>query len=371
MKKFWLALVGLGGLVVLIIGIKAVQIGDLLGFVGEMEEAGFPPVAVASVPVREVKWERGLEFVGTLRAVQGVTLTSEVGGIISAIRVENGAEVAEGDVLFQLDESRELAQLNSAKARARLAKANLERARGLSAKAIIAQAELDTAVSEYDVAQAMVANLQAIIDEKVIRAPFAGRVGIRQVNLGQTVSPGDPLIPLHQNDQMFVDFAVPQTQLPELQVGQALSLRTDGLEEPVEGRVAAINPVISESTRTAAVQGLLANPGEILRPGQFVMVRVLLAEEEAGLAVPQSAVVAQAFGDSVFVVEGEPGVEVVRQQFVQLGTRQGDWVMVEKGLQAGERVVSAGAFKLMSGLRVMLDDAMQPLADEAPTPGNR
>lgn len=371
MKKFWLALTGLAGLVVLILGIKAAQIGSLLGFIGEMEEAGMPPVSVASSPVREVQWERGRDYVGTLRPVKGVLLTVEVGGIVSSIEVENGAEVREGDVLFRLDESRERAQLNSAKARARLAKTNLERARGLLAKAIIAQAELDAAEAEFEVAEATVANLQAIIDEKVIRAPFDGRVGIREVNLGQTVSPGDPLIPIHQNKEIFVDFAVPQTQLPDLAEGQKLLVRTDGLEEPAVGRIVAINPVIAEATRTVTVQGLLDNPGEILRPGQFVMVRVVFPEEETGLAVPLSAVLAQPFGDSVFVIEGPEGRETVRQQFVQLGTRRGDWVLVEKGLEPGQRVVSAGAFKLTSGMRVELNDAMQPEAEEEPAPRNR
>ncbi|MDX2081993.1 MAG: efflux RND transporter periplasmic adaptor subunit [Terrimicrobiaceae bacterium] len=371
MKKFLIAgailLVVLGG----IVGFKALQIADLIGFATQMEAAGMPPSSVATAVAAEQDWEETLQFVGTLRPVQGVTLTAELGGVVRTIEVENGARVEKGQILMQLDTTQEVADLASADARLRLAQVNLERAKGLLEKRIVPRSEYDSAAAAYDEARAVVANLQAIINKKVIRAPFAGRVGIRLVNLGQTVRIGEELIPLHQNDPIFVDFAVPQTRLAGLKVGQTIRLSSDGLEAPVPGKIEAINPVINETTRTAVVQGLIQNPDDRLRAGQFGMVDVVLSQGRPVLAIPSSAVISEAFGDSVYVVEkNDKGEEIVRQQFVQLGVRKGDFVAVTKGLNPGERVVSAGAFKLTNGARVQVNDAMQPEASTSPRPQN-
>jgi membrane fusion protein (multidrug efflux system) len=252
----------------------------------------------------------------------------------------------------------------------RLAQVNLERAKGLFEKRIVPRSEYDTALAAFDEARAQVANLQAIISKKIIRAPFAGKVGIRRVNLGQTVKPGEELIPLHQSDPIFVEFAVPQTRLASVKIGQTLRLTTDGLDTPVTGRVEAINPVIDEVTRTALVQGILRNPEDRLRAGQFAIVDVILPGEEDVVAIPASAVLAEAYGTSVFIVDESGSQPVVRQQFVQLGARKGDFVQVLKGLEPGDRVVSAGAFKLTNGARVEIHDAMQPEPSLNPNPPN-
>lgn len=371
MKKWILTFALVLGFIGVIFAIKAAQIFSLLGFFKESEAAGMPPTPVATALVVEDKWETTLRFIGTLRAVQGVTLTAEVPGVVSSIHAENGSEVQAGDLLLTLDTALEEADLASAKARLRLAQVNLERTNGLLAKRIVAQSELDTAQAEFDEASAAVQNLEATIAKKRVRAPFAGRVGIRRVNLGQTVAVGDEFFPLHQSDPIYVEFSVPQTRLRYINVGERLRVKTDGLDAPVEGRVEAINPVVDEVTRTARVQGILRNPEEKLRAGQFAQVEVILPEIAEVLRVPASALLVEAFGSSVFVVEeDENGNLIARQQFVQTDRYQGDFVSVTRGLKAGQRIVSAGAFKLSPGMRIVPNDAMQPEAELHPQPPN-
>lgn len=359
-KKFVVVLVGLGVVLGAIIGLKAVQIGSLISFASASEAAGMPPVSVATAVAEEAEWEQTLRFPGTLRPVQGVTLTAEVGGVVDQIAVENGSAVKAGELLLSLDAREDRAQLASAVARRRLAQLNLERARELKEKRIVAQSELDAAIAEFDEADAAVTNLQALIEKKTIRAPFDGEAGIRTVNLGQTVRPGDPLWPVYSNDPIFVEFDVPQTRLPQLALGMRLRVETDGLKEPAVGEVTAINPVMDDVTRTVRVQGTLRNPDGVMRPGQFVMVDVVLPELARVVAIPATAIVAAAYGDSVFLVEEKEGKMVARQQFVQTGPARGDFVAIRKGVAPGDRVVSAGAFKLSNGMTVEPNDAMQP-----------
>lgn len=370
MKKFLIVAASLALVLGGIIGMKATQIMSLIGFATAAEKAGMPPMPVATTEVKKDFWEDTLEFTGSLRAVQGVTLSAEVGGTVTRIAVENGAMVRAGETLIEIDARQERADLASAQARLRLAKINLDRAKGLLDKRIVARSEYDSAQAAYDEAAATVENLQAVISKKTILAPFAGQAGIRLVNAGQTVSPGDPLLPLFSNDPIFVEFDVPQTRLEKITTGQTLRLSSDGLAAPVEGTVSAVNPLVSESTRSARVQGTLANPGNLLRPGQFVRVEVLMPTTEEVMAVPTSAIQSAAYGDSVFVVEEKEGKMIARQQFVQLGRQRGDFVAVRKGLSPGERVVSAGAFKLSNGAAVTVDDAMQPEPSLAPDVNN-
>jgi membrane fusion protein, multidrug efflux system len=360
-----------GGLVVVlgaVLGLKAAQILSLIGFAGEMEAAGYPPVPVATRAAERAEWEETLRFTGSLKPVQGVTLTAEVPGTVSAIHVENGARVAEGQPLIDLDAREEKAELESARARLRLAALNLDRTRGLLEKRILAQSEFDAAQATYDEAAATVENLLAMIAKKSIVAPFAGQAGIRLVNLGQTVAPGDRLLPLHSSDPIFVEFAVPQTRLGRIAVGNTLRVTSDGLDEPVTGGVTVINPMVDEASRTARVQGVLQNTDGALRPGQFVVVDVVLPGRREVVAIPSSAVVAASYGDSVFVVEEQEGKMVARQQFVRTGGQRGDFVAIEKGLDPGDRVVSAGAFKLSNGAVVAPNDAMQPEPSLNPAP---
>lgn len=368
--KILLVLLGLGVILGVIVGVKAAQIGSLLGFVGESEKAGLPPVAVASAEARRDAWEDVEKFTGSLRAVQGGMLTSEASGLVKEILVENGSEVKEGQLLVRIDSSEEMADLASAEAALRLAKINRDRAEELIKKRIIARSEFDTAKAEYDQASARVEELKALIDKKMVRAPFSGTAGIRLVNVGEAVRQGDRLIPVHASDPIFVDFSVPQTKMSKLKVGQPIRVSTDGLDVPAQGVITAINPVFEEETRTALVQGTLRNEDERLRAGQFAEVEVVLPQKLEVLSIPLSSVVAAPYGSSVFVVEGEPGSLTVRQQFVKLGPRRGDFISVEKGLEPGDRVVSAGAFKLRNGAKVTVNDEMQPEPSLEPQPDN-
>jgi membrane fusion protein (multidrug efflux system) len=273
-------------------------------------------------------------------------------------------------VLLELDTTQEQADLASAMAALRLAKINLDRNKGLLEKRIIAQSEYDSAAATFDQEQAKTATLRATIAKKVIRAPFSGRVGIRTVNLGQTVKAGDELIPLHSSDPIYVEFSVPQTRLESISVGQTIRVTTDGVKEPVEGLITAVNPVVDEATRTARVQGTLRNKDGILRAGLFAEVEVVLPQRLDVVAVPISSIINAAYGDSIFIVEEKDGKLTVRQQFVKLGRKRGDFIAVTMGLNAGDRVVSAGAFKLTNGAAVIVNDAMQPEPSLNPTPDN-
>jgi len=374
MKRWKKIALTVGGLVVLlggIVALKATQIGSLIGFSTAMEKAGMPPSPVATVVAVQAAWEETLKFTGSIRAVQGVTLTVELPGKVLRIGVENGAQVKQGDVLMELDTTQEQADLASAEAGLRLAKLNLDRNKGLLDKRIIAQSDYDSIAAIFDQEQAKTATIRATIAKKIIRAPFAGRVGIRTVNLGQTVRAGDELIPLHSSDPIYVEFSVPQTRLDSISVGQTIRVTTDGLKMPVVGLITAINPVVEEATRTARVQGTLENKEGLLLAGLFAEVEVVLPEKVDVVAVPISAVTTAAYGDSIFVIEENGDKLTARQQFVKLGRKRGDFVSVIKGLNSGDRVVSAGAFKLTNGAPVVVNDAMQPEASLAPTPVNR
>jgi len=370
LKKILLTVLGLVVILGGIVGLKALQIGSLIGFASASEAAGMPPTPVAtSVAIGET-WEETLTFTGSLRAVQGVTLTAELPGTVVKLDVENGADVKQGDILLELDTTQEQADLASALAGLRLAKINLDRTKELLDKRIIAESEYDTAVATFDQEQAKSATLRATIEKKIIRAPFTGRAGIRKVNLGQTLAAGDELIPLHSSDPIYVEFSVPQTQLDSITVGQALRVATDGVNEPVSGEITAINPVVDEATRSARVQGTLRNADGSLRAGLFAEVEVVLPKKLDVVAVPISSILNAAYGDSVYVIEEKAGKMTARQQFVKLGRNRGDFVSVVKGLTAGDRVVSAGAFKLTNGASVVINDAMQPEASKEPTPDN-
>ena len=370
LKKILLTVLGLVVILGGIVGLKALQIGSLIGFASASEAAGMPPTPVAtSVAIGET-WEETLTFTGSLRAVQGVTLTAELPGTVVKLDVENGADVKQGDILLELDTTQEQADLASALAGLRLAKINLDRTKELLDKRIIAESEYDTVVATFDQEQAKSATLRATIAKKIIRAPFTGRAGIRKVNLGQTLAAGDELIPLHSSDPIYVEFSVPQTQLDSITVGQALRVATDGVNEPVPGEITAINPVVDEATRSARVQGTLRNADGSLRAGLFAEVEVVLPKKLDVVAVPISSILNAAYGDSVYVIEEKAGKMTARQQFVKLGGNRGDFVSVVKGLAAGDRVVSAGAFKLTNGASVVINDAMQPEASKEPTPDN-
>lgn len=361
-------LIILGGLA----GTKALQFMAL----ASMGEFTPPPEIVTAAAVREEMWEPTLAAVGSVAAVQGVLLKNEEAGTVRRIAFESGAQVEAGDLLVELDTTSEQAQLRAAEAAAQLARLSLERARDLRRQNTVAQAELDAAQAHYEQATAQVENLRALIAKKTIRAPFAGRVGIRQVNLGQFVAVGSPIVSLQSLDPVYVDFALPQQRLAQLSPGMAVRVTTDSFPGTTfAGQLTAVNPEVDPVTRNVRLQATLANADGRLRPGMFVNVAAVLPEKERVLVVPVTAVRYAPYGDSVFVVEEKTAAngqvsKVLRQQFVRLGRAQGDFVVVTSGLTAGETVVSSGVFKLRNGAAVTVDNTLAPRPSLAPTPPN-
>lgn len=353
-------------------GIKALQIGKMIV---HGEQYVPPPQPVNTAAVHRESWQSLLTSVGSLEAVQGVMVTAELTGKVVHIAFESGTMVQAGDLLVQQDISSEKAQLRGAEAVRDLAKVNLERLSKLLTDEAISQSQYDDAAAKFKEDAAQVDNIQAIIAKKTIRAPFAGRLGIRLVNLGQTLNEGEEIVSLQSLEPIFVNFLLPQQQLPQIQRGLRVQVTTDALPgQIIEGEVTAINPQVDSSTRNLRVQATVANSQERLRPGMFVKVAVLLPVQEKVLAIPATALLYAPYGDSVFVVEekksekdGQSG-KILRQQFVRLGEKRGDFVSVVSGLKEGETVVSTGAFKLRNGQAVVVDNTLAPEFKLIPNP---
>src|SRR5262245_54113949 len=288
-----------------------------------------PPEAVTTVIAQQEQWQGSLSVIGTVTAVNGVVVAADLPGVVQKILFKSGERVEQGQVLVELDTRQELAQLAAAKARLDLTRLNLDRIRGLREEGINSQTELDTAVAEQKEAEGMVGEIGATIDRKTIRAPFKGITGIRQVNLGQYLDSGTPIVPLQSLDPIYVNFDVPQQHLARMRTGGEVQIEADGSPgaEP-KGRISAIDSVIDESTRNVRVQATFDNPRSALRPGMFVTARVLIDAKDSVIALPASAINYAPYGDSVYIVEEMKGPKGesyrgVRQQFVKLGGARG------------------------------------------------
>lgn len=379
-KSVLIALLGVLVVIGVLAGIKTLQINKMID-----QAAGFqpPPETVTAMPVAADSWETRLTAVGSLSAVQGVTVTAELPGKVVKIAFEAGMPVAAGDLLVHQDTSAEQALLPGAEAAVVLARSILDRFRALLVDAAVSQAEVDAALARHLQAVAEVENLRANIAKKNIRAPFAGRLGIRQVNLGQMLETGDKIVTLQALDPIFVDFLVPQHQLSLLRSGLKVRVTTDAMPGQVlEGEITTINPEVETATRNIRVQGLIGNADEWLRPGMYVDVEVVMPKRKEVLAIPATAVLYAPYSDSVFVVEDAADLEsqavegplsgkLLRQQFVRLGEKRGDFVEVVSGLQAGETVVSSGVFKLHNKQAVTIDNTLQPEFQLQPEPEDR
>jgi membrane fusion protein (multidrug efflux system) len=373
-KQWLLATVSIIGLLAVLVGIKAGQIGSMIATGKSFTP---PPESVTSAPVEATEWQPSNPASGSVVAVHGVTLGAELPGTVREVAFDSGAWVRQGALLIRLDTSSEEAQLVGARADATLARLALERARSLRQSDVNTPADLDGAEARSAQAGAAVAGLEAAIAKKTIRAPFAGRIAIRQIEVGQVVTPGTPVASLQSVDPTFVDFWLPQQALSTLQVGQLVRLQTDtwpGLSW--EGRLTTINPEIDPATRNVRLRATFPNGDGRLRPGMFAGVEVLSANRQAVLLVPATSAVYAPYGDSVFVLEsvsepGKPPATVARQRFVRLGERRGDLVAVVSGLKAGETVVSSGAFKLRNGVTVVVHNDQAPGALLDPKPVDR
>jgi membrane fusion protein (multidrug efflux system) len=369
-KKFLFALLGLGVVFGAIFLVKKKQFAAPPPF-------QMPPEGVTTAAVMAQDWDHTINSVGTLRADQGVTVSSEGQGAIRKIAFESGAVVKAGDVLVELDTDVERAQLEAAQSRAELSRLTLERARSLWDRAAMAKSEFDTADAAFKQAVADVESLKAVLEKKTMRAPFSGRVGIRQVNLGQFLDRGNPIVTLQALDPIHVDFSLPQQRLADCKVGYVARVTSDSRPGLVfTGTITAISPQIDATTRTITVEATFKNADEQLSPGMFVNVEVVAPEQDHVVAIPATAVYYQAFGDSVFVVKDVKDEKTgqvskhAEQRFVRLGRTQGDFVAVLSGVKDGEEVVTTGAFKLSNGTTLLIDNSLAPKAELQPTPKN-
>jgi membrane fusion protein (multidrug efflux system) len=333
-----------------------------------------PPEAVTTIVAREDQWQATLTAIGTVAAVHGVTVSADLPGIVQKIAFESGKKVRAGEVLVLLDLSQERAQLAAAEAQRDLAEISFKRMRGLREKGVSSQAEFDRATAESRQAEARVAEIQAIIERKTIRSPFSGVLGIRQVNLGQYLAGGAPVVPLQSLDPIYVNFAVPQQEVGKLRVGAEVRVTAEGMMGiESTGKITAINSIVDEATRNVQIQATFDNPQGKLRSGMFVQAHVVLGAAEPVVALPASAINYAPYGDSIFIVQDTKGPDGkpylgVRQQFVKLGSTRGDQVALVSGVAPGDEVVTSGVFKLRNGAAVLVNNEIQPSNDPAPQP---
>lgn len=375
----------IAGLVILVLvlaALKGAEIAKVIAYGKKARGAGPPPETVNTFVAQEQSWDETLRSVGSVAAARGVSISNDAAGIVWRIHFESGAAAHEGDVLVELDTRVERAQLASAQAKENLAAANLARTRALFESGSIGEAQLDTDSAQLAGAKADAEALAQQIERKTVRAPFAGRLGIRLVNVGQYLAPGTPITVLESSEATYVDFDLPQQDLPRLAVGMPVRLTLGGGHggsptQSADGAIAAVAPQVDPTTRNIEVRASVPASATWLRPGMFVEVAVVEPRKEPVTAVPETAIVHASYGDSVFVVEDEKGNKgahgrkVAREQFVQLGATRGDFVAVTKGVSPGQSVVSAGAFKLRNGARVRVSNAVETEPELEPRPPNR
>lgn len=369
-KKVVLAIIIVIALVVLIAGVKALQIKAMIDG-GAAMMANMPPTTVSSAKVQSGEWEVIVPAVGTVTAVHGVTLSVELSGTVQKINFESGTSVKQGDLLVQLDVTSEEAQLRSAEAQAELTRIEVERAQTLRKTNAIAASEFDTAETKSTQAKAEVDSIRATIAKKTIRAPFDGRLGIRQVNLGQFVNVATPIVTIQSMTPIYVDFSLPQQEIGSIKNGMKIRAIVDSFEgEKFEGSLTAIGSDLDKTTRSIMLQATLDNPEGKLRPGMFARVELVQPKLSKVLYVPATAIIHEAYQDAVFVIEAnEKGDgKVIRQQLIRLGVARGDFVQVTEGLKEGDEVVSSGVFKLRNQSPVVVDNTHAPKPELAPTP---
>ncbi len=362
------------GLVVVVGIIASIKVLQIRKMISAGKQAHQPPAVVTVVKVQEDVWQQRLEAVGSLSAVQGVTIAPDLPGKVTEIDFFSGQSVRKGDLLLRLDTSTEQARLSAAETAVTLAKINRKRARELVHRKSMSKAELDATDAGYREAVAKVDEIQAIIDKKNIKAPFSGRLGIRQVNLGQVLAQGEPIVLLQNLDPVYVDFSLPQQNFVALAPGVAVQVTTDALPGKMfTGKITAVDPGVDPKTRNIKAQATLANSENTLRPGMFVQVEVLLAEKKDVLVLPETAILYAPYGDSVYVVEKKKGsaagkpLLVLRQQVVRTGRTRGDFITITSGLNKGQTVVTTGVFKFHNGQTVVIDNSLAPEFSLHPT----
>ncbi len=362
---------------ILAVVLLVVVVGGIVGFnlFRDKMIAGYfatmqpPPVTVSTIEVEPVTWRPGLNAIGTARAEQGVDLAVETAGIVEEILFQANAQVEAGQHLMQLGDSIEQADLAAAQASLELSQTQLERATELRNRGVTSINELDEAQASQRNAEAQVIKLTAVKDQKSLEAPFAGIAGIPQVDVGQYVVPGTIYATLQDLDNMRVDFSVPEQQIRLIEIGMPVTVSSEVGDTSLSGQIVAIEPRINPNRRLVTIRAEVENPNGELNPGQFLQVRVELPEEDGVIALPQTAVTSNLFGDAVFSVrsegEGEDRAQTVEQVFVTTGRRSGGLVEIVKGISPGEQVVTAGQNRLTGGATVTVDNTVNPVPQPA------
>lgn len=359
---------------VFVAGLGFVKFKQIQAAVAQNASFQPPPEAVTTIVAQQEEWPATQGAIGTMAAVQGVTVSADLPGIVDRIAFDSGRAVAKGDILVQLDTRQEQAQLAAAEAQRDLARLTYERMRDLVKNDAVSRAEYDRAAAEQKQADARIGEIKATIERKTIRAPFSGILGIRQVNLGQYLAGGDPVVPLQALNPIYVNFGVPQQDAGAVRVGGRVQVTTEDLAgTSFVGRVTAINSVVDEATRNVQIQATLPNPGGTLRPGMFVQAQLTVGASRSVVTLPASAINYAPYGDTVFVVTDlkDPTGRTyrgVRQQVVKLGGGRGDQIAVLGGIKPGEEVVTSGVFKLRNGAAVSVNNKVQPSNSPAPKP---
>lgn len=383
--RYLITAAGLLSIVAALGSVKYLQISSLIGAAHAAEKAGPPPESVSTARSKEDSWPQTFRAVGSIIAAKGVTISNDAAGIVTNIYFESGARVRPGQVLLELDHGVERAQLTSARARQELAETTAGRSRTLTSSGVVPKTQLESDEATLKTSNADIDALQAQIARKIVRAPFAGQLGIRQINLGQYLNPGTPVVVLEAIDSVFVDFSLPQQQLSNVALGMTVRTTVSGTEETaIEGRLSAIDPAIDSTTRSIKLRATIPNGKGLLRPGMFADVDLVLPQELSVVAVPATAIVHASYGDSVFVVEDkklEPGssqvsaamskpTRTVKQHFVRVGKARGDFVAIVEGLRPDEEVITEGAFKLRNGASIVINNEAPLTPRLTPHPEN-
>jgi membrane fusion protein (multidrug efflux system) len=382
-RRVAITAIGLFVLVGGLAGLKFWQIATLMAVGDSMAKAGPPPEAVGTSVAEARSWDVTLSAVGTVNGIESVAVSNEVAGVVHRIRFDSGAIVQAGQVLVELDSAMEKAQLAAAKSRLELARVTVDRSRKLTSTGALARQVLDADEAAFASAEGEVGALQAQVDHKSIKAPFAGRAGIRAVNLGQYLAPGTSVTTLDSLGGVYVDFSLPQQELGRVAVGTTVDVAV-GTSPPYHGTITAIDPTVDPATRSLRLRAVVRERHEELRPGMFVTVTVVLPKKAEVVLVPQTAIVHASYGDSIFVVEDKPAnapgmrttpdgkpVKVARQQFVRTGAARGDFIAIDEGIKPGQTIVAYGAFKLRNGAPIVVDNRVHPEPKLDPHPENR
>lgn len=346
---------------------------------GKIKEAmaaiGAQPQTVSTTTAATSDWQTQLEAVGSLRAVKGADLSLEVSGIVDAIQFESGDDVPAGAVLVHLRSADDVAKLESLQASAVLAQVNYERDQKQFAVKAVSQATLDSDIANLRSYRAQVAEQQAIVDKKTLRAPFAGHLGIRLVDLGQYLNAGTTVVTLQALDPIYIDFYLPQQAVDQIATGQPVTAHIDAFpNQTFTGKISALNPKVDATTRNIQVRATLKNPDHKLFPGMYARVDIAVGAPKRYVTLPQTAVTFSAYGDTVYLVEkqgqgpnGQPQL-IAKQAFITTGPTRGDQVAVLNGVKEGDTVVTAGQVKLRNGVAVAINNAVQPSNDPNPKP---